>query len=63
MAHKVLRRNISYNKACSILEANHYNIARTKSFIKAGMIIFIDNMGRTVARYTERLGRLEVICN
>ena len=60
---KILKRGISYNTACGILEANHYNIAEVKANTKAGIMIFVDNTGSTVARYTERYGRLEVICN
>ena len=60
---KVLKRNISYNVACGILDANHYNIVETRSNVRAGIVVFIDNMGRTVARYTEKYGRLEVLCN
>lgn len=62
MKLKVLRRNISYNVACSILDTNYYNIAETKS-IGLYWTIFIDKSGRKVARYNEKYGRLEVICN
>jgi hypothetical protein len=58
---RIVRRNISYNWACSILEANHYNIAKVKSNPRIGMMIFFDKSGRKVARYTEKYGRLEVI--
>lgn len=57
----VLRRNISYNLACMILEANHYGVVETKTNSKLGITVFIDNMNRIVARYTEKYGRLEVL--
>lgn len=62
MKSKVLRRDISYNVACSILEVNHYNIAETKT---CGIYwtIFIDKSGKMIARYNEKYGRLEVICD
>lgn len=58
---RIVRRNISYNLACSILEANHYGVVEAKSNPKIGMVIFFDKSGRKVARYTEKYGRLEVI--
>lgn len=58
---RIVRRNISYNWACSILEANHYGVVEVKSNPRIGMMIFFDKSGRKVARYTEKYGRLEVI--
>lgn len=57
---KTLKRNISYNLACSILEANHYGVVETKNFghVWTG---FYDRSGRLVARYHEPSGRLQVI--
>jgi hypothetical protein len=59
---KVIGRNVSYNRACMILEANCYNVAETKTNIKYGITVFIDRTGRKIARYTEKYGRLEVLC-
>lgn len=56
---KTLRRNISYNFACSILEANHYGVTNTKTM--GSWTALYDRSGRLVARYHEGTGRLQVI--
>jgi hypothetical protein len=58
MVMKTLRRNISYNLACSILEANHYGVTDTKH-IKDWTVLYNKN-GVAVARYHEASGRLQV---
>lgn len=58
---KTLKRGISYNLACSILEVNHYGIVRTKKIINLGWTAFYDRNNRLVARYHEKSGRLQVI--
>lgn len=55
---KTLKRNISYNVACSILEANKYGVTDTKSV--RDWVIFYKN-GKKVARYNENRGILQVI--
>lgn len=58
---KTLRRGISYNFACSILEANCYGVVRTVNLMKLGWVAFYDKEDRLVARYNEKSGRLQVI--
>lgn len=58
---KTLRRDISYNLACNILEANHYGIVKTKPC--KDWIVFYDKNNRAVARYNEEKGKLQVITN
>lgn len=53
-----LKRNISYNIACSILESNHYGVTDTKAF---GDWIAFYNKGKLVARYNEKRGILQTI--
>ncbi len=62
---KTLRRGISYNLACSILEANHYFVDKVLSISHNDyfMYVFKDRTGRTVARYNEKYGTLQVITN
>ena len=55
---KTLKRNISYNVACSILEANHYGVTNVKAI---GKWIVLYNKDRVVARYREETGSLQVI--
>ena len=55
---KTLRRNISYNIACSILESNHYGVTETKAI---GAWIAFYNKGKLVARYNENREILQVI--
>lgn len=55
---KTLKRGISYNHACMILEANHYFITSTKT-IKNFTIFFHNSI--KVARYNELTGTLSVI--
>lgn len=62
MKYRTLRENISYNLACNILEKNHYGVTDTKQN-NDGDILFIDRMGRVVAKYNEEHGALDVICN
>lgn len=57
---KTLRRNISYNLACSILEANYYGVTDTKTNSKIGWTAFYNKDGEIVARYHEASGRLQV---
>jgi hypothetical protein len=54
---KTLRRDISYNMACSILEANRYGITEVRVIGK--WTLFHKN-SRVVARYNERRGILQV---
>ena len=54
---KTLRRDISYNVACSILEANKYGVTDTKAI---GDWIVFYNKDRKVARYNENRGILQV---
>ena len=57
---RTLRRGISYNRACAILEANHYGITETKAIgIKHEWTGLYKN-GELVARYHEPTGRLQV---
>lgn len=58
---KTLRRGISYNLACSILEVNHYGVVRTNHSFKYEWTGFYDRNDRLVARYHEPSGRLQVI--
>lgn len=60
MAWKTLRRDVSYNLACSIMDANRYLITDTKEDIKHGWTAFYSG-DRLVARYHEPSGRLQVI--
>ena len=55
---KTLKRNISYNFACSILESNHYGVTDTKT---NGKWTAFYNNGRLVARYNEERGSLQVV--
>ena len=55
---KTLKRNISYNVACSILAANHYGVTNVKAI---GKWIVLYNKDRVVARYREETGSLQVI--
>jgi len=57
---KTLRRGISYNLACSILEANKYMITSTKHDFRTDTTVFYHNE-KPVARYIERYGKLQVI--
>jgi hypothetical protein len=57
---KTLRRGISYNMACSILEANHYGVTDTKHSFKYDCTAFYNKDGVTVARYFEKTGKLQV---
>lgn len=57
---KTLRRGISYNVACSILEANYYGIARINHSFKYEWTAFYDHNDKLVARYHEPSGRLQV---
>lgn len=59
MGMMTLKRNISYNVACSILEANHYGVTDVKIF---GDWIAFYNNGRVVARYNEKRGVLQAPC-
>lgn len=54
---KTLKRNISYNFACAILEAHKYGVTDTKSV--GDWVIFYKN-GDKVARYNENRGILQV---
>ena len=53
---RTLKRNISYNVACSILESNHYGVTGTKAI---GKWIVFYNKDRVVARYNEDRGVLQ----
>lgn len=53
-----LKRNVSYNFACSILESNHYGITSTKTI---GKWTVLYNKDRAVARYNEEKGILQVV--
>lgn len=53
-------RNISFNKACSILEVNHWNIDSVKMSKDGKFHLFYRN-GEVVALYIEEDGRLETI--
>ena len=55
-----LRRNISFNVACSILETNHYGVTEVKMIGK--WAVFYTN-GRVVARYDESRGVLQTTSN
>lgn len=55
---KALRRGISYNHACMILEANNYKITDTMT-IKNQTVFYHGN--KKVARYNETTGTLSVI--
>jgi hypothetical protein len=57
---KTLRRNISFNLACSILEANHWGIDSVVVSKDRKYDLF-KRQGKTVARYNEDKGKLEVI--
>ena len=54
---KTLKRNISYNFACSILEINKYGVTDTKVI---GKWVVFYNKGKVVARYNEERGILQV---
>ena len=53
-------RNISFNKACSILEVNHWNIDTVKMSKDGKFHLFYRN-DEVVALYFEEDGRLETI--
>ena len=55
---KTLKRNISYNVACSILEFNHYGVTDTKSI---GDWVAFYKDGKCIARYNEKRGILQVV--
>ena len=55
---KTLKRNVSYNIACSILETNKYGVTDTKSI--GDWVVFYRN-GKVVARYNEKRGVLQTI--
>ena len=57
---KTLRRGISYNMACSILEANHYGVTDTKHSFKYDCTTFYNKDKVLVARYFEKTGKLQV---
>jgi hypothetical protein len=57
---KTLRRGISYNMACSILEANHYGVTDTKHSLKYDCTVLYNKDGVPVARYFEKTGKLQV---
>ena len=54
---KTLKRNISYNFACSILEVYKYGVTDTKTI---GKWTVFYNKGKLVARYNEERGILQV---
>lgn len=58
---KTLRRGISYNLACSILDANHYGVTDTKYSQRIDCTGFYNSDGKLVARYFEKTGKLQVI--
>lgn len=62
---KTLRRNISYNMACSIIEANHYLIDKVVSTLMGDSFVyaFKSRDDKTVARYIEKYGKLQVVTN
>lgn len=64
---KTLRRGISYNVACSILEANNWTpfITEIKSVLMGDSFVyaFKNKEGKTIARYIEKYGKLQVITN
>ena len=62
---KTLRRGISYNLACSIMEANHYGIDKVVSIHMGDSFVyaFKNKEGKTIARYIEKYGKLQVITN
>ena len=53
-------RDISFNKACSILEVNHWNIDTVKMSNDGRFHLFYRN-GKVVARYNEAQGKLKTI--
>lgn len=53
-------RNISFNKACSILETNHWNIDTIKMSHDGKFHLFYCN-NKVVARYNETQGKLKTI--
>lgn len=64
---KTLKRGISYNLACAILEANNWTpfITEIKSVFTGDSFIyaFKNKEGKTIARYIEKYGKLQVITN
>ena len=55
---KTIRRNISYNVACSILEANHFGVTGVQSINHKWTVLYKND--QPVARYHEPTGRLQV---
>ena len=53
-------RNISFNKACSIIETNHWNIDTIKMSHDGKFHLFYRN-NKVVARYNETQGKLKTI--
>lgn len=53
-------RNISFNKACNILEVNHWNIDAIKMSYDGRFHLFYRN-NKVVARYNEAQGTLKTI--
>lgn len=53
-------RNISFNRACNILEANHWNIDTVKMSHDGKFHLFYHN-NKVVARYDEAQGKLKTI--
>jgi hypothetical protein len=62
---KTLRRGISYNLACSIMDANHYGVDKVISHFTGDSFVyaFKNKEGKTIARYIEKYGKLHVITN
>lgn len=58
---KTIKRNISYNKACSILENNYYGVTSTRHNSGLDVTCFFNNSGLMVARYFEKYGKLQVL--
>ena len=56
---KIIKRGISYNQACAIMEANNYMIDEVKAVNEIYTVFY--SKGRKVARYNEKYGRLEAI--
>ena len=62
---KTLRRGISYNLACSIMDANHYGVDKVVSHFTGDSFVyaFKNKEGKTIARYIEKYGKLQVVTN
>jgi len=58
---KTLRRDISYNQACAIMEANNYKVTFVKVVNNEWTVFYSGD--RKIARYNVKYGKLQVVEN